>query len=89
MINVTILYCPDGAVSSSIAPLEVFYAAGTRWNLCVSAVPEPRFAVTTVSVDGKPVVGGAGVRVMPDKALSAVEQTDLVLIPAGGTDIES
>ena len=60
MIDVTILYCPDGSVASSIGPLEVFYAAGTRWNLCVSSVPEPRFSITTVSVDGKPVVGGAG-----------------------------
>ena len=88
MIDVTILYCPDGSVSSSIAPLEVFYAAGTRWNLCVSAVPEPRFTITTVSVDGQPVLGGAGVRVIPDMPLSAIEHTDLVLIPAGGTDID-
>ena len=84
MIDVTILYFPDGSVSSSIAPLEVFYAAGTRWNLCVSTQPEPRFTVTTVSVDGKPVVGGAGVRVVPDKPLSAIQNTDLVLVPAGG-----
>ena len=88
MIDVTILYCPDGSVSSSVAPLEVFYAAGTRWNLCVSAAPEPRFKITTVSVDGQPVIGGAGVRIIPDLPLSAIEHTDLVLIPAGGTDID-
>jgi transcriptional regulator GlxA family with amidase domain len=88
MIDVTILYCPDGSVSSSVAPLEVFYAAGTRWNLCVSAAPEPRFSITTVSVDGAPVSGGAGVRVIPDKPLAEVEHTDLVLIPSGGTDID-
>ena len=88
MINVTILYCPDGSVSSSVAPLEVFYAAGTRWNLCVSAAPEPRFSITTVSVDGQPVIGGAGVRIIPDCALCEVEHTDLVLIPAGGTDVD-
>jgi transcriptional regulator GlxA family with amidase domain len=88
MIDVTILYCPDGSAASSIAPLEVFYSAGTRWNLCVSAVPEPRFAITTVSVDGGAVVGGAGVRLIPDKPLSAVEHTDLVLIPSGGTDVD-
>lgn len=88
MIDATILYAPDGSVSSSIAPLEVFYAAGTRWNLCVSSDPEPRFKVTTVSVDGKPVIGGAGVRVVPDKPMSAIENTDLVLIPSGGTDLD-
>lgn len=88
MIDVTILYSPDGSAASSIGPLEVFYSAGTRWNLCVSAVPEPRFAITTVSIDGNAVVGGAGVRLVPDKALSAVTNTDLVLIPSGGTDID-
>lgn len=88
MINVVIVYCPDGSVSSSIAPLEVFYAAGTRWNLCMSSVPEPRFSITTVSADGRPVIGGAGVRLIPDKALADVERADLVLVPAGGTDID-
>lgn len=89
MIDVTILYSPDGSISSSIAPLEVFYAAGTRWNLCVSSDPEPRFAVTTVSIDGNPVVGGAGVCVVPDKPLAGIESTDLVLVPAGGTDLDA
>src|ERR1700722_675196 len=88
MIDVTILYCPDGSVSSSIAPLEVFYAAGSNWNLCVSSNREPRFSITTVSVDGQQVVGGSGVRVVPDKPLFAVERTDLVLIPSGGTDVD-
>ena len=57
MIDVTILYSPDGSISSSIAPLEVFYAAGSKWNLCMSSVPEPRFSITTVSIDGQPVTG--------------------------------
>jgi transcriptional regulator GlxA family with amidase domain len=88
MFHVTILYCPDGSVSSAIAPLEVFYAAGSKWNLCVSSSPEPRFSITTVSVDGQSVIGGAGVRVIPDKPLSAIQNTDLVLIPSGGTDVD-
>ena len=88
MINATILYCPDGSVSASIAPLEVFYAAGTRWNLCMSSVPEPRFSITTASTDGKPVTGGAGVTLTPDKALADITSTDLILVPAGGTDVD-
>lgn len=88
MIDVTILYNPDGSVSSSIAPLEVFYAAGSQWNLCVSTVPEPRFSITTASVDGQPVTGGAGVCVVPDKPIAAIDHTDLVLVPAGGTDVD-
>lgn len=88
MISVTILYCPDGSASSSIAPLEVFYAAGSKWNPCVSPNPEPRFSIVTVSADGRPVTGAAGVRVIPDKRLSAIEHTDLVLIPSAGPDAD-
>jgi transcriptional regulator GlxA family with amidase domain len=88
MINVTILYCPDGSVASSVAPLEVFYAAGSFWNLCVSAQPEPRFSITTVSTDGGPVHGGAGVRLSPDKSIADIEATDLVFVPSGGTSVD-
>jgi len=52
-------------------------------------VPEPRFTVTTVSADGKAVVGGAGIQVIPEKPISAIESTDLVFVSAGGTDIDS
>ena len=89
MIEVAVLYCPDGSISSSIAPLEVFYAAGSKWNPCVSPNPEPRFSITTVSADGLPVTGAAGVKVVPDQPLSAVERVDLVLIPSAGPEIAS
>jgi transcriptional regulator GlxA family with amidase domain len=89
VIEVAVLYCPDGSISSSIAPLEVFYAAGSKWNPCVSPNPEPRFSITTVSADGLPVTGAAGVKVVPDQPLSAVERADLVLIPSAGPEIDS
>ncbi len=86
MISAAILYCPDGSASSSIAPLEVFHAAGSKWNPCVGPNPEPRFGITTVSADGRPVTCSGGVRVIPDKRLSEIEHTDLVLIPSAGPD---
>ena len=88
MIDVTILYSADGYVSTSIAPLEVFHAAGTLWNACGGEAPNPRFRVTTVSVDGAPVPCGAGVHVIPDKPLSAIRRTDLVLVPTAGMDVD-
>lgn len=89
MIATTILYVPDGSASSSIAPLEVFHAAGSKWNPCVGPNPEPRFGITTVSADGRPVKSAAGVQVIPDTRISAIEHTDLVLIPSAGPDAES
>jgi transcriptional regulator GlxA family with amidase domain len=88
VIDVTILYCPDGYLSTSIAPLEVFHAAGWMWNLCLGRAPEPLFRVVTASVDGQPVIGGGGVRVNPDLAIGAIERTDLVLVPTAGMDVD-
>jgi transcriptional regulator GlxA family with amidase domain len=89
MIDVTIFYCAGGHVSTSIAPLEVFHAAGWLWNMCVDQPPQPRFRITTVSPDGEPVACGAGVIVVPDKAISAVKRTDLVFVSSAGMDLDT
>ena len=88
MIDVTVLYCADGYVSTSIAPLEIFHAAGLMWNMCVGRPAEPYFRITTASVDGAAVTCGAGVQVLPDKPLDAVEKTDLVFVPTAGMNVD-
>jgi transcriptional regulator GlxA family with amidase domain len=88
MIDVTVLYCADGYVSTSIAPLEIFHSAGLMWNMCVGRPAEPYFRITTASVDGAAVTCGAGVQVLPDKPLAAVEKTDLVFVPTAGMNVD-
>jgi transcriptional regulator GlxA family with amidase domain len=88
MIDVMVLYCADGYVSTSIAPLEIFHSAGLMWNMCVGRPAEPYFRITTASVDGAAVTCGAGVRVLPDKRLDAVEKTDLVFVPTAGMNVD-
>jgi transcriptional regulator GlxA family with amidase domain len=87
MIDVTVLYCRGGYVSTSLMPIEIFHAAGYMWNLCLGQPPEPRFRITSASVDGRPVDGAGPTRLVPDKALKEIERTDLVFVPTAGFDV--
>ena len=68
MIDVTVLYCRGGYVSTSLMPIEIFHAAGFMWNLYLGLPPSPRFEIVSVSVDGRPVDGAGPTRLVPDKA---------------------
>jgi transcriptional regulator GlxA family with amidase domain len=88
MLDVTVLYCRGGYVSTSLMPIEIFHAAGYMWNLCVGIEPEPRFRITSASVDGRPVDGAGPTRLVPDKAIRDVKRTDLVFVPTAGFRID-
>lgn len=88
MLDVTVLYCRGAYVSTSLMPIEIFHAAGFMWNLCMGREPQPCFRVTSVSQDGGVVEAAGPVRLVPDKALDEIEQTDLVFVPTAGFDID-
>jgi transcriptional regulator GlxA family with amidase domain len=88
MIDVTVLYCRGGYVSTSLMPIEIFHAAGFMWNLCMGQPPQPRFRITSVSVDGRPIEGAGPTRLVPDKALTEIARTDLVFVPTAGFDVD-
>jgi transcriptional regulator GlxA family with amidase domain len=87
MLDVTVLYCRGGYISTSLMPIEIFHAAGYMWNLCMGKAPTPQFRITSTSVDGMPVEGAGPTRLIPDKPLKEVERTDLVFVPTAGFDI--
>jgi transcriptional regulator GlxA family with amidase domain len=87
MLDVTVLYCRGGYVSTSLMPIEIFHAAGYMWNLCTGQPPAPRFRITSVSVDGLPVDGAGPTHLVPDKALEEIDRTDLVFVPTAGFDV--
>ena len=55
MLDVTVVLFDDGYASTAVMPIEVFHSAGALWRELKGESPEPRFRVTTVSLDGKPV----------------------------------
>ena len=88
MIHVTVLLLSDGLASVAVAPLEIFQMAGVLFNMCTGQPPQPRFQVTSASIDGKPPLSDGGLAVVADKAIAQVRKTDLVFVPDAGFDLD-
>lgn len=89
MIQVTVLLLDGGHASTAIAPLEVFRSAGMLWQALRGEAAEPRFAVTSASLDGGFVRCEGGLRIDAERALRQVRRTDLIVVPSFGLDVEA
>lgn len=83
-LSVAVVLVDDGYASTAVGPIEVFSAAGTMWNEMCGADPEPRFHVTTASIDGTPVRSAYGLHIAPDRAITDLGPVDLVMVSASG-----
>jgi len=88
MKHVTILFLDGTFSSTAVGPMEVFRHAGSLWNILTGSAPAPRFRVTTVSADGRPVRCDGAIRIQPDAAISAIRKTDLIFIPTAGLSLD-
>lgn len=83
-LDVVIVLVNDGHASTAVGPIEVFSSAGAMFNEMRGTDPEPRFRVTTASVDGAPIESAYGLRIAPDCAIADVGAADLVMVSASG-----
>jgi transcriptional regulator GlxA family with amidase domain len=89
MLDVTVILLDDGYASTSIMPIEVFHSAGALWQQLNDRDPEPRFRVTTASLDGKAVRSPyGGLRMSPQCAIADVARADIVVVPTSGLEID-
>lgn len=85
MLDVTVVLLDDGYASTAVMPIEIFHSAGALWREIKGEEPEPRFRVTTASLDGGAVRSPyAGLRMSPQCAIADVTSTDIVVIPTSG-----
>lgn len=85
VLNVTVILLDDGYASTALMPIEVFHSAGALWRELRGEAPEPRFHVTTASIDGKPVRSPyAGLSMSPERSVTAIDRTDIAIIPTSG-----
>jgi transcriptional regulator GlxA family with amidase domain len=89
MIDVTIVLVNDGYASTSIGPMEVFYAAGRMWNVLDGHGAEPKFRISVASIDGAPVTSAYGLSISPQSSIDAIERADLILVSASSLDPSS
>lgn len=86
MRNVAILFQRGGCASTAVQPAEIFGNAGVFWNLLNGEPLEPRFRVTTASLDGQPVRIDPTLSLTPHCAFADLPPPDLVFVPAGGLE---
>jgi transcriptional regulator GlxA family with amidase domain len=68
--------------------MEVFRHAGSLWNILTGQPQAPRFRVTTVSADGRPVRCDGRIQIQPDGALTSIRKTQLIFIPTTGLSVD-
>lgn len=89
MIDVTVLLIGGSYASTTLGPVEVFYSAGTLWNVLQGQAESPRFRVTTVALHGKRVMSPYGVELIANAEMSDIRSTDLIFVPSAGLDLEA
>lgn len=88
VIHVTIVLIEGSFASTSIGPMEVFHSAGTLWNNMTGETAAPRFQVRIASIDGGSVNSMCSLGMMPECSIDEIEQTDIILLPASGLDVQ-
>lgn len=89
VLDVTVVLLDGGLPSTAIMPVEIFSAAGALWHELHDQAPRPAFRVTTVSLDGGPLVTPHGFSITPQAAIGDVERTDIIVVPTSGLDCDS
>lgn len=88
VIKVTVVLTEASFASTSIAPIEIFHSAGRLWNLLHGESAKPRFEVRVASVDGNSVKTLCDVGIAPTCAIEEIVDTDVILLPASGLDVQ-
>ena len=72
-----------------LAQLRCSTARASSGTCCKVEAPDPRFRVTIASTDGKSVVSPYSLRLLPQVSIRSIKDTDLIVVPASGLDLES
>lgn len=89
MLDVTVILLDDGYASTAIMPIEIFHSAGVLWAELKGEIPEPKFGVTTASLDGAAVRSPyAGLKMTPQCAIADVKRTDIIIVPTSGLALD-
>ncbi|WP_201830108.1 GlxA family transcriptional regulator [Microvirga zambiensis] len=89
MLHVVVLFLNGGCASTALLPMEIFRNTGVLWNLLTGRIPQPRFRVTTATLQGTPAVTDRLVSLTPSCSVEDVERPDIVFVPAGGLPLDT
>ncbi|QFT91693.1 HTH-type transcriptional regulator CdhR [Roseovarius sp. THAF9] len=83
-LHVVVVLVNEGHASTAVSPIEIFSSAGTMFEELRGKDPDPRFRVTTASIDGRSIETAHGLRITPDCAIDETGPADLVIASASG-----
>src|SRR5712691_8882542 len=79
----------EGALpSTSIVPMEILGTTGLLWEALRGGEGTPLFRVRAVSLDGRATKNRIPVTIKPECSIDQVRRADLIVVPAGGADLE-
>lgn len=79
--RVSIVALPETTPGTFYGMYEVFSAVGVVWpQLTGDGEQTPRFDVSIVSADGRPLTGAMGIPITPHAAIADVAKTDMVVV---------
>ena len=82
MKRITILALDDAAATTITGPYDTFCLTGVLWNLGQGMDILPEFQVEIVTPKGEPAKCMNNLTIMPHRAMTEVDKTDLVLVSA-------
>lgn len=89
MFDVAVVLLDDGCASTALLPIEVFHSAGALWRELRGEPAEPRFRVTTASIDGGPVRAPyGGLTMSPQTSIDRIERADIIIVPTSGLSLD-
>jgi transcriptional regulator GlxA family with amidase domain len=82
MKKVSILALDDSAATTITGPYDVFNLTGVLWNIGQGEDITPSFKPEIITPKGDPVKCMNNLTILPDRAMTEVENTDLIVISA-------
>lgn len=88
MIQTFVIFLEGGTPTTAVTPIEILSNAGILYNELKGTESKQHFNVRTASLDGKKVRTLTPIQLEPDHSIDEIDSADLLVISAGGGDLE-
>lgn len=88
MLDVVVIFLEGGTPSTAVTPVEILSSAGYLYETLQGEEGDRKFNVQTASLSGESVQTLSALKLDPDYALDEIETADLMVVAAGGGDLD-
>lgn len=88
MLDVVVIFLEGGTPSTAVTPVEILSSAGYLYETLQGKKGERKFNVQTASLSGESVQTLSALKLDPDCSIDEIESPDLIVVSAGGGDLD-